>query len=862
MFWLFLWGAMMSLHGQSPDAFSLSAEYTDVPLKDVLQSLETERGLRFSFQDADLEGIRVSCSFRAADWNWVEQRLLGAYGLQGRWLREGYVTVRRLAEGADREWRIPLHIVDPEGKGLSFAQIGLLGSRAGGVADEEGSMSLRLFSSVRDTLLVSNLGFEQQRLSLRDLLLSPDQVIRLTPLAVELGTIEIREYLTDGILASPDGRRLTLTPNASANVPGFVDQEVYRLAGLLPGITNQGETAGNLSIRGGSRDQNLILWDGIPVYSPGHYFGMISNFSPELIDKMQILRGQADAAFGGRVSGLINMETDREVVDHLQGGAGLSLLGVDGHLKVPLVAGSSDLHLAGRSSVDLLLTGPTYSSYRDGVLQSANLHEIFGGEETESFNFRELNGRLHWDIGRETDLTLSGFTQYDQFTYASTGTRQFTDALETDNHGLGLNLRQSVGKGESILLQAAFTRFENQGGNQYSARNTEISESRLSGIEEYSLRAEYERITPENGRFKVGLQGQQFAHTLELTGINTLVSDRERRAVNEGEAQAMAAFGSWAWNRPSSPLSVEVGLRAQYYAPTDELFFEPRLDGSYRVGKSWWLKAGFGETHQFPVELIDFNPESVGNSAALWVLADGEKFPVANGREVSLGFTGQPGSWFFDVELYYKRINGLSSTSLDIDQLDNVFVEITSRNQGLNALLKKRIGPWRSWVIYTLSKSEWEFPGRRRPPVPADNDRRHELQLMNSFSVGPWTASLGWRWHTGARFTRVLRVREEVVDDRVRARLDYGRLNAITLPAFHRLDFSLFYNWQPPDNSFRGQLGISFLNVYDQSNILHRQFFLSRRDPDRLNPSRFSLDIIDTMGLGFTPNIKLSISWR
>jgi hypothetical protein len=860
--WLILGGMVTSLPGQTPEGFSLSAGYDAMPLKDILNTLETEQGLRFSYREADIEEILVSCSFREASWSVVEQRLFGAYGFQGRWLEDGYITVKLLSPGEIRKWNIPATIMNAQGQGLSYAQVGLSGGNAGGVADETGELMLSLSASVYDTIMVSNIGYEQKKLTLRELLLTPGYTIQLRALAVELGTIEIREYLTDGILASPDGRRISFSPDASTTIPGFVDQEVYRLAGLLPGITNGGETAGNLSIRGGSRDQNLILWDGIPVYSPGHYFGMISNFSPELIDKMQVLRGQADAAYGGRISGLINMETDREVVDHLQGGVGVSLLGLDGHIKLPLSSGVSDVHLAGRTSTDLLLNGPTYDSYRQSVLQSADLREIFGGEEEESFRFHELNGRWHWEMGQKTDLTLSGFTQYDEFTYSSVGARTFTDGLETENGGVGLNLRQSLGQGESILLQAAYTRFENLGEQKYTARNTEIGQTRISSIEEYSLRAEYEKATKKNGRFKLGLQGQQFAHTLELVGVNTLITDRERRTLDDGEAEAMAAFGSWAWNNPNSPLSIEMGLRAQYYAPTNELFFEPRFDGSYRVGSSWWLKAGFGDTHQFPVELIEFTPENISSSASLWVLADGEIYSVANGREVSIGFTGQPKTWFFDVELYYKRVNGLSSTASDEESLNNRITEGSSRSQGINALIKKRTGPWRSWLIYTLSKSEWDFPELRQNPFPGDNDRRHELQLMNSYSIGPWTASLGWRWHTGGRFTRVVRVREELEDGRFRARPELGLINAGMLPAFHRLDFSLFYNWKPPDNSFHGQLGVSFLNVYDQKNILNRQFFVSRRDPDRDNPSRFAVDILDTVGLGFTPNLKLTISWK
>lgn len=862
---LFLCGTMTYLYGQGPASFSLSAEYEAIPLKTILKSLEAERGLRFSFRDSDINEVRVSCSFREANWPWVEQRLFGAYGLRARWLEEGYVTIKRPAPTTVRDWIVPLTIADPDGNGLAYAQIGLLDSQTGGVANENGQLTLSFSASTEDTLLASNLGFEQRKLAVRDLLLSPGQVIPLTPLAIELGTIEIREYLTDGILASPDGRKVSFVPESSTMVPGFVDQEVYRLVSLLPGLTNEGETAGNLSIRGGSRDQNLILWDGIPVYSPGHYYGLISNFNAELIDKMSVLRGQADAAFGGRVAGLVNMETDRDVVSSLEGGAGISLLGADAHLKIPVAPGVSDLHLGGRSSLGVLIDAPTYRSYRKRILQSTDLEgNVASSVDDESFRFQELNGRWHWQLGDHTAVTLSGFTQFDKFQYESGSRTRFTDALRTKNEGLGIALRQKTKENQNLLVQGAFTRFDNLGENQFIARTAMVTDGRNSSIQEYSLRAQYEWNTRKGEKIKLGFQGQEFAHTLDFTRSNNLTSETQRRVLAGGTSRALAGFSTWSINRSDSPLSLELGLRAQFYEPTGDLFLEPRFDGSLRLGESWWLKAGYGENHQFPVELIDLNPESISSSAALWVLADGENFPVATGREGSIGIAAQPSTWFFDLEFYYKQVDGLSSAALDIGNRN--IANGTSRNRGMNLLLKKRTGAWRSWVIYTLSSSRWRFSEISDNFFNADNDRRHELQLMNSYSLGAWSLNLGWRWHTGSRFTRVFGIREIVrpTDEgpRLFALPERGLLNAATLPAFHRLDLSLYYNWEPDDGAWSGQIAFSLINLYHQPNVLHRQFLVSEREVNPGTPNRFFLERLDTEGLGFTPNIKLSLSWR
>lgn len=41
----------------------------------------------------------------------------------------------------------------------------------------------------------------------------------------------------------------------------------------LPGVTTAGEAATGFNVRGGSVDQNLILYDGMPVFNSSHVFG-------------------------------------------------------------------------------------------------------------------------------------------------------------------------------------------------------------------------------------------------------------------------------------------------------------------------------------------------------------------------------------------------------------------------------------------------------------------------------------------------------------------------------------------------------------------------------------------------------------
>ena len=52
---------------------------------------------------------------------------------------------------------------------------------------------------------------------------------------------------------------------------------------LMPGVQSGGEGTSGLYVRGGSPDQNLIVLDGVPLYSVSHLFGFFSVFNADAV---------------------------------------------------------------------------------------------------------------------------------------------------------------------------------------------------------------------------------------------------------------------------------------------------------------------------------------------------------------------------------------------------------------------------------------------------------------------------------------------------------------------------------------------------------------------------------------------------
>ena len=134
-----------------------------------------------------------------------------------------------------------------------------------------------------ETITLSFVGFESKRLSISKLNASCEPII-LEPTVLNLNQVELETLFTRGISKQRDGAFLINTPNFGL-LPGQVDGDVLNITQALPGVESVDETISTINIRGGTHDENSILWDDIKMYQSGHFFGLISAFNPRYYEK-------------------------------------------------------------------------------------------------------------------------------------------------------------------------------------------------------------------------------------------------------------------------------------------------------------------------------------------------------------------------------------------------------------------------------------------------------------------------------------------------------------------------------------------------------------------------------------------------
>ncbi|MBO9573837.1 MAG: carboxypeptidase-like regulatory domain-containing protein, partial [Chitinophagaceae bacterium] len=87
----------------------------------------------------------------------------------------------------------------------------------------------------------------------------------------------------------------------------FGEADVLRVITTLPGVKTVGEASTGLNVRGGSADQNLILFNDATIYNPSHFFGMFSAFNPDVVKDVTLYKSSIPARYGGRLSSVLDI---------------------------------------------------------------------------------------------------------------------------------------------------------------------------------------------------------------------------------------------------------------------------------------------------------------------------------------------------------------------------------------------------------------------------------------------------------------------------------------------------------------------------------------------------------------------------
>ena len=119
---------------------------------------------------------------------------------------------------------------------------------------------------------------------------------------------------------------IKLTPAMISALPNIGEKDVFRAFQLMPGISAANENTSGLYVRGGTPDQNLVLYDGFTVYNVEHLFGFFSAFNGNAIKDILLFKGGFEPKYGGRLSSVVDINGKDGNSKYYNAGVDLSML--------------------------------------------------------------------------------------------------------------------------------------------------------------------------------------------------------------------------------------------------------------------------------------------------------------------------------------------------------------------------------------------------------------------------------------------------------------------------------------------------------------------------------------------------------
>ncbi|PHS07539.1 MAG: hypothetical protein COA88_08430 [Kordia sp.] len=849
LFWGCLFFGIASMNAQDKT-------YDKAPLKEVLFVIEKTFDVKFSFSENDVTNKTITIDFKEKDLITLLQQLQKLTTLQFNKVTNRYINI----VNTTAKLTVNGIIKDPNRlEPLIGSTIILLHKNRGTTSDKKGFFQLKGITE-SDSISISYLGYKTIVLPVKELQDKTNISIELQSTSDVLHEIIIQNYLTNGMVKKSDGSE-EFKPDILGILPGLTEPDVLQSLQLLPGVQSPNETASGLHIRGGTPDQNLILFDGIKMYNSAHFFGMVSAFNPYITKKIKVFRSGASAEYGNHISGVIDIQSDEVAPQKISGGFGANLIHADAFLKIP-ISKNIGLLVAGRRSFTDVFNTVTFQKLSKKVFQNTAVTQDNQveeeNEELNKFNeffYTDINAKLLIKASQKDHIFLSYLHNSNKLNYTISD-EDLEDATSDFLHFFNLGLsgvwKHNWNKRLQQKTKLYFSNFDFTYDFNRKNYDDEIEDAihKTNVIKELQLLSAFNWKIKEKSSLNLGyeLTNSDVGFNLDFVSNNFQVNEQ---FLFKNKNTTQAIFGEYA-HKNQDKTSVILGLRGNYFSLTKDFFLSPRIYAQTKVFPSFWLKISAELKQQNISKVVEFFTEDFGLENQVWALANEEDIPVLESNQLSLGLIFKKNKWTVDLDIYRKEINGLTSLIKGFNSQNNdIFSEGKSTSLGLDIFLKKKWRNYSSWVSYTLSNTQFKFDDINNGKAFDGNyDTKHQFLWANSIKIKQFDFSLGWNFRTGIPYTNATGINTD-------ERISYETINTERLPAYHRLDFSTTYKFNLcPSKRWKGKIGLSFLNIYNQKNTLQRSYRVKFNEDDTT-----SLVKTDTYSLGVTPNLVFRISF-
>ncbi|WP_422090268.1 TonB-dependent receptor [Tenacibaculum ovolyticum] len=862
----------------SQEKFSIN--YNTMPLQKVITDLESKTKNVFSYSKEVIKNKVITLKKQQISIDKIIPDLASQTGLLFGILSKNQIII-------SKPRRICGYVIDEStNEKLPYANV-IINEQLYTTTNESGFFSFENPPNNSEKITFNLLGYQN-----KDQIINTNHgcvTIKLNTISSELDEVVVLGYITSGIDRKKDGS-ISVDSKKLGILPGLVSPDISQSIQLIPGISTLDESATGIQIRGGSPDQNLVLYDDIKLYNTGYFYGMFSFFNPFATEKATIFRSGTSASYGDRISGIIDISSGTNIPEKTEGGFEIDGLSINGYVKTPLSEKIALYAFARRSYSDIIET-PTYNSYEDKIFTNFGVVKDINGAslvlETDDdyspetskneFSFADFNSKLIYKPNERNTISVSGLYTRNRLDFDFGSDEIVVDSLKTQNKGLSFNWSHISNENQQEKLTAYYSEY-----NSFY-QNNEIKDETGDGIKdlaEISIRkndiADFGINFTSTTQIK-DAQKLTIGYQLSYTDLDVLINkekpvDNEfERAIQDDHNLKNALFGEYTFSLKNKGF-INAGLRFVHYSSLNKFLVEPRINFEYPLNDRLRFKTALEKRNQPISQLIEFNHTELRLENELWRLSDEQQFPLLSSNQISGGLLYHHKNLNIDVDAYYKELDGLTTfTSGFSNPLENL-EKGESSIKGIDVLLKYKWNNYKIWAGYTFNDITFEFPNLKDTPenFPGNNDITHHFRISNTLQLKNWQFSLGWQYRSGKPITPVNSYVIKIdADNEPAGVVNFGAVNSERLPDFHRLDASVLhdFNINTGKKKLKAQLGVSFLNIYNRVKPLNLIYKAERKPLDDggiaiegtsgSTPEELEVileQVIQRFSLGFTPN--------
>lgn len=773
------------------------------------------------------------------------------------------------------------------GEALPFATIHLRGSTQAISTNADGYFTLSKVPTDTSVLIISYVGYAKTEVYLSPFMSKKNLIIEVSSAGNQLKTVTIVAAREDVVLAKQDEVSvIKITPKELEKLPNIGEKDVMRSFQLMPGVSASQESSSGLYVRGGTPDQNLVLYDGFTVYHVDHLYGFFSAFNANAVKDVQLYKGGFESKFGGRLSSVTEITGKDGNQKKINIGGDLSLLSANVFAEIPIGDKFSSVIAFRRS-----YKGPIYNKliekYSKSSSTSAATQQGAGGPGGGRFSqntvaksyFYDLNGKFTYRPTQKDIIALSIFNGTDKFDNSidnsnlpsfGGGSSNFsfssTDLTKYGNIGTSLKWSRKWAPrfyGNTLVSYSNFYSDRDRSlqrtvtdasGNESTTKNG-IFEN--NDLKDYSFKSDYQWDMFEMSQLQFGVFGTNY-------NINYTYAQNDTSTVLDKRNKAMLA-GGFVQNRFKlfkNKLVFVPGIRASYFGMTKQNYFEPRASLSVKITKQLTLKAATGKYYQFANRVT--REDILSGNKEFWLLSDGKEVPVSSSLHYISGLSFETTHLLFSAEAYYKKIQNLTEYSLRFNtspmgtSYNENFYTGHGYAKGVEFLVQKKTGKFNGWVSYTLGEARNHFDVYSDGYFPANQDVTHEFKIVLLYNWKRWDFSATWIYASGRPYTAPSGAYNvTLLDGTTQDFFTVTTKNGLRLPDYHRSDISVNYklvSGSKGDKKRRevGYLGFSIFNLYNRTNVWYKTYSIETGSVIETNVNYTSI----------TPNITLSLKLR